>query len=137
MRLDFEPNVDLPWGASAATWAGGILFMLSGGLLVSESLYDGATGAAIASTILIGIGLILVFLGIDLLVNPFRHRALGVAIILVSIVATVAMIASFYVGPAGAILLFVSPASSLVGGVAAILYERSDDDLLDAGMLRA
>jgi hypothetical protein len=130
-------NVDLPWGASSATWAGGALFMLSGVQLVIEALYDGLTGVAIASTVLIFIGLVLVILGLDLLVNPFRHRALGVAIILASVVATVAMIATFSVAPVGAVLLFVSPAGGIAGGILAILYESSEEDLADAGTLGA
>jgi hypothetical protein len=111
--------------------------MLSGVQLVIEALYDGLTGVAIASTVLIFIGLVLVILGLDLLVNPFRHRALGVAIILVSVVATVAMIATFSVAPVGAVLLFVSPAGGIVGGILAIVYESSEEDLADAGTLGA
>ena len=134
MAVDYgRDNVELPWGASTVTWAGGALFMLSGVQLVIEALYDGLTEVAIASTVLIGIGLILVILGLDLLVNPFRHRALGVAIILVSLVATVAMLATFFVAPMGAALLFVSPVGGIVGGSWAILYESSDVDLPGAG----
>jgi hypothetical protein len=129
MSLDYSPdNIDLPWPASTTTWAAGALFMLSGVQLIIEALYDGLTWVAIASTVLIGIGLILVILGLDLLVNPFRHRALGVAIIIVSVAATVAMLATFSVAPEGAVLLFVSPAGGVVGGIWAILYERSNED---------
>jgi hypothetical protein len=99
------------------------LFMLSGGQLVTEALYDGVTIVAIASTVLIAIGLVLVILGLDLITNPFRHRALGVAIIVVSGLATLAMLAAFYVAPEGAFLLFVSPMASAVGGVTAILHK--------------
>ena len=133
MDEDERSTVDLPWGASTATWAAGALFILSGVQLLTEALYDGLAGVAIASTVLISVGLILVILGLDLLVNPFRHRALGIAIILVSFLATVAMLATFYVAPEGAVLLFVSPAAGVVGGIYAILYESDNQGLANAG----
>lgn len=117
-------EVDLPWPAATVTWAGGALFVLSGAQLALEALYDGLTGVAIAAIVLIGIGLALVILGLDLIVNPFRHRALGVTIIIVSALATVTMVATFSVAPEGAPLLFVSPAGGIVGGIMAILRER-------------
>lgn len=116
-------EVDLPWPAATVTWAGGALFVLSGAQLALEALYDGLTGVAIAAIVLIGIGLALVILGLDLIVNPFRHRALGVTIIIVSALATVTMLATFSVAPEGAPLLFVSPAGGIVGGIMAILRE--------------
>jgi hypothetical protein len=138
METGYGPgNVDLPWGASTITWAGGALFMLSGAQLATEALYDGLIWVAIASTVLIGVGLILVILGLDLLVNPFRHQALGVTIILVAVLAAVVMIVTFVVAPMGAVLLFVSPMSGILGGAWAILYESSEEDLRGAGSLGA
>lgn len=124
MTLGSVPDeVDIPWPAATVTWAGGALFVLSGAQLALEALYDGLTGVAIAAIVLIGIGLTLVILGLDLIVNPFRHRALGVTIIIVSALATVTMLATFSVAPGGAPLLFVSPAGGIVGGILAILRE--------------
>ena len=121
-------DVELPWVAAVYTMAAGVLYMLSGAGVLAEALYNGATASAIACVVLISIGLLIVLLGLDLLINPFRHRALGVAIIIVSSLAFVSMIVTFYTLTGGESVLFVLPVGGIVAGVSAILYESPGID---------
>lgn len=121
-------DVEEPWVAATYTMAAGVTYMLSGAGVLSEALYLGATGVAIACVVLITFGLLLVLLGLDLLFNPFRHRGLGIAICFVSGLAFVAMIVAFSVATQGEYELGVLPIGGIVAGVWAILYESPGID---------
>lgn len=116
-------DVDEPWVAAAYSMAAGVLYMLAGSQVLIEALYLDATVAALVCVVLITLGLIVVLLGLDLLVNPFRHRALGIAICIVSGLSFVAMIVSFSLAAPGEYLLGVLPIGGIVAGASAILYE--------------
>lgn len=96
--------------------------MLSGVQLLIESLYIGATVTALASVALLTVGLVIVLLGLDLLVNPFRHRGLGIAICITSGFAFAALVFSLSVATQGEYVLCVVPSGGIAAGVSAILY---------------
>ena len=119
LREDVQP----PWGPSTFAMAAGVLYMLSGVQLLAEAFGDTSTVIAIACVVEIFAGLAIVILGLNLVVNPFRHQTFGVAIIVVSGLATVAMLSAFSLAPNGAVLLFVSPAGGVSAGAWAILLD--------------
>ena len=128
MAQDYAADeLETPWVEASYTAASGVLFMLSGAGTAAEALYDGLTGAVLACTILIAAGLALVILGLDLLVNPFRHRALGILIIVVSTLAFLVLVFSLYLAP-GVPVLFVLPVGGIVCGIGAILYQLPNED---------
>lgn len=116
-------DVEMPWVAASYSMAAGVIYMLSAVQLLIESLYLGATVTALASVALLTFGLVIVLLGLDLLVNPFRHRGLGIAICIASGCAFAALVLSLSLATQGEYVLFVFPAGGIVAGVSAILYE--------------
>ena len=103
--------------------ASGALYMLAGTQVLIEALYLDTTVIALVCVVLITLGLAVVLLGLDLLVNPFRHRSLGIAICIVSGLCFVAMIVSFSLATPGEYLLGVLPIGGILAGASAILYE--------------
>jgi hypothetical protein len=118
-------EVELPWAAAILTGISSVFLL---GIGTGVALQAAAAGDLPAAYVALGfvlLGVVAVVLALDLLVNPFRHRVLGLAILAVSVAAIVLDVNGYaFVG--NELYWFYFPTGSILGGVAAIFYEGAD-----------